>query len=114
KLHENVAADSVGDLLCNQSSNTTSEISPHPLERRLIFKNIGRKDWTIDIECYLRDGGYKDLKKAVTMSRTDILNEVKTSALRGRGGAGFPTGVKWSFIKPDEKKPVYLICNADE
>src|SRR5437879_4595940 len=48
------------------------------------------------------------------MSRTDILNEVKTSALRGRGGAGFPTGVKWSFIKPDEKKPVYLICNADE
>jgi NADH-quinone oxidoreductase subunit F len=48
------------------------------------------------------------------MSRTDILNEIKTSALRGRGGAGFPTGVKWSFIKPDEKKPVYLICNADE
>jgi len=48
------------------------------------------------------------------MSRVDILNEVKTSALRGRGGAGFPTGVKWSFIKPDEKKPVYLICNADE
>src|SRR5436190_9439877 len=46
KLHENVAADSAGDLLCNQSSNTTSEISPHPLERRLIFKNIGRKDWT--------------------------------------------------------------------
>jgi len=114
KLHENVDANLVGELLRNQSPNTTSEISPHPLERRLIFKNIGRKDWTIDIECYLRDGGYKDLKKALTMSRADILNEVKTSALRGRGGAGFPTGVKWSFIKPEEKKPVYLICNADE
>src|SRR5207237_1885400 len=47
-------------------------------------------------------------------SRTEIVNEVKTSGLRGRGGAGFPCGVKWSFIKADEKKPVYLICNADE
>ena len=63
---------------------------PHPLERRLIFKNIGRADWTTDIDCYLRDGGYEQLKKAVTMSRTDIVNEVKTSGLRGRGGAGFP------------------------
>ena len=48
------------------------------------------------------------------MSRAEIVNEVKNSGLRGRGGAGFPCGVKWSFIKPDEKKPVYLICNADE
>ncbi len=48
------------------------------------------------------------------MSRGDIVNEVKTSGLRGRGGAGFPCGVKWGFIKPDEKKPIYLICNADE
>src|ERR1700719_3402233 len=86
----------------------------HPREHRIIFKNIDRPDWTNDIGCYLRDGGYEDLKKAVKMSRTDIVNEVKTSGLRGRGGAGFPCGVKWSFIKPDEKKPVYLICNADE
>ena len=48
------------------------------------------------------------------MSREQIVSEVKTSGLRGRGGAGFPCGVKWSFIKADEKKPVYLICNADE
>ena len=89
--------------------------SPHPLERRLIFKNIGREDYTIDIDCYLRNGGYEQLRKAaIKMSRTEIVNEVKTSGLRGRGGAGFPCGVKWSFIKPDEKKPVYLICNADE
>ncbi|MDQ6765697.1 MAG: NADH-quinone oxidoreductase subunit NuoF [Verrucomicrobiota bacterium] len=87
---------------------------PHPYEHRLIFKNIGREGWSTGIDCYLRDGGYEQLKKAVTMSRTDIVNEVKTSGLRGRGGAGFPCGVKWGFIKPDEKKPVYLICNADE
>src|SRR5262249_35043153 len=87
---------------------------PHPLERRLVFKNIGRDDYTIDLGCYLKNGGYQELRKALGMSRTEIVNEVKTSGLRGRGGAGFPCGVKWSFIKPDEKKPVYLICNADE
>ena len=114
ELHENVDPNSVADLLRNQRSNVNHQTLPHPLERRLVFKNIGRLDWTPNIDCYLDDGGYEQLKKAVTMSRTDILNEVKTSALRGRGGAGFPTGVKWSFIKPDEKKPVYLICNADE
>ena len=114
-LHENVDPDSAADLLRPQRSTPNPQpSSPHSLERRLIFKNIGRKDWTTDIDCYLRDGGYEQLKKAVTMSRVDILNEVKTSALRGRGGAGFPTGVKWSFVKPDEKKPIYLICNADE
>jgi len=114
-LHENVNPDSPPDLVRPQLSTLNSQpLSPHPLERRIVFKNIGRKDWTIDIDCYLGDDGYKQLEKAVTMSRVDILNEVKTSALRGRGGAGFPTGVKWSFIKPDEKKPVYLICNADE
>ena len=113
-LHENVHPDSAADLLRSQLSTLNPQPSPHPLERRLIFKNIGRQDWTTDIDCYLRDGGYDQLKKAVTMSRVDILNEVKTSALRGRGGAGFPTGVKWSFIKAEEKKPVYLICNADE
>jgi NADH-quinone oxidoreductase subunit F len=114
-LHENVDPDSAADLLRPKRSTPNPQpSSPHSLERRLIFKNIGRKDWTTDIDCYLRDGGYEQLKKAVTMSRVDILNEVKTSALRGRGGAGFPTGVKWSFVKPDEKKPIYLICNADE
>src|SRR6184192_699963 len=124
ELHENVDPNSVAGLFLNQrpitpepgegGSNVTHQTLPHPLEHRLVFKNIGCPDWTPNIDCYLDDGGYEQLKKAVTMSRTDILNEVKTSALRGRGGAGFPTGVKWSFIKPDEKKPVYLICNADE
>jgi len=113
-LHENVAPESAPALLSDHSSLVTDHPPPHSLERRLIFKNIGREGYTIDIDCYLRNGGYEQLKSAVKMSRTEIVNEVKSSGLRGRGGAGFPCGVKWSFIKPDEKKPVYLICNADE
>ncbi len=88
--------------------------SPHPRENRIVFKNIDRPGWTIDIDCYLRDGGYQELKKALRMKPETIVNEVKISGLRGRGGAGFPCGVKWGFIRPGGPKPVYLICNADE
>jgi NADH-quinone oxidoreductase subunit F len=88
--------------------------TPHPREKRIIFKNIDRPGWTTDIECYLQDNGYEELKKAFTMKPEQIVNEVKVSGLRGRGGAGFPCGVKWGFIKPGGSKPVYLICNADE
>jgi len=112
-LHENVQPDNAMSILSESPAKPVVH-PPHPLEQRIIFKNIGRENWQTDIETYLDDGGYEDLRKAVKMSRADIVNEVKTSGLRGRGGAGFPCGVKWSFIKPDEKKPVYLICNADE
>jgi NADH-quinone oxidoreductase subunit F len=114
QLYENLDVNSIADLLRKQTSNIKHQTSPHPLEHRLIFKNIGRPDWTTDIDCYLRDGGYEQLKQALTLPRADIVNKVKNSGLRGRGGAGFSCGLKWSFIKPDEKRPVYLICNADE
>ncbi|MFK7909431.1 MAG: NADH-quinone oxidoreductase subunit NuoF [Akkermansiaceae bacterium] len=87
---------------------------PDAREHRLIFKNIDRKGWDPSIDCYLNDGGYDQLKKAIKMEPGDITNEVKASGLRGRGGAGFPTGVKWGFIPPNNTKPVYLICNCDE
>ena len=87
---------------------------PHPREHRLIFKNVDRVGWNTSIDCYMADGGYEMLKKAFKMERSAITNEVKASGLRGRGGAGFPTGVKWGFIPPTNTKPVYLICNADE
>lgn len=87
---------------------------PHPREHRLIFKNIDREGWNPSIARYLEDGGYDQLKKAIAMEPNDITTEVKKSGLRGRGGAGFPTGVKWGFIPPKNTKPVYLICNADE
>jgi NADH-quinone oxidoreductase subunit F len=80
----------------------------------MIFRNVDRAGFDPSIECYLRDGGYEQLRKAVTMEQPAIIDEVKKSGLRGRGGAGFPTGVKWGFIPPTNTKPVYLICNADE
>src|ERR1700749_3183702 len=88
--------------------------TPHPRERRIVFKNVDREGWAPDIDCYLKDGGYEELKKALKMQPKQIVNEVKASGVRGRGGAGFPTGAKWGFIRPGETKPIYLICNADE
>ena len=87
---------------------------PHQREHRLIFKNIDRVGWNPSLDTYRNDGGYKQLKDALKREPKEITNEVKKSGLRGRGGAGFPTGVKWGFIPPNNTKPVYLICNADE
>jgi len=71
-------------------------------------------DAAASIDGYLASGGYEGLRKALAMSPGDVTEEVKASGLRGRGGAGFPTGVKWSFIPKDTGKPIYLACNADE
>lgn len=87
---------------------------PHAREYRIIFRNVDRVDWDPSIETYIKDGGYEDQKKAFAMEPKDITEEVKKSGLRGRGGAGFPTGMKWTFIPPNNTKPVYLICNGDE
>lgn len=65
------------------------------------------------IDKYLDEGGYSALKKALGMKPDDVIEEVKISGIRGRGGAGFPAGLKWGFI-PKGKTPVYLVCNADE
>lgn len=68
-----------------------------------------------NIDNYMSKGGYASLRKALTgMSPNDVVEEVKKSGLRGRGGAGFPTGMKWSFIDKKSGKPRYLVCNADE
>lgn len=73
-------------------------------------------DGLITLEEYRTKGdGYSALEKALkTMTPEEVHEEVKTSSVRGRGGAGFPAGVKWGFIPPDNEKPVYLVCNADE
>ncbi|HVB34762.1 MAG TPA: NADH-quinone oxidoreductase subunit NuoF [Patescibacteria group bacterium] len=70
----------------------------------------------IDLAAYERAGGYQAVRKAMAMSPAEITDEVKKSDLRGRGGAGFPTGQKWSFVPtgPDAPRPKYLVANGDE
>ena len=80
---------------------------------KLLLNNIDTPNLKT-LEVYKSLGGYSILEKALKMKDADIVEEVKKSGLRGRGGAGFPTGMKWSFIAKPEGVPRYLICNADE
>jgi NADH-quinone oxidoreductase subunit F len=82
--------------------------------KKILTEHIGTENLD-QIDVYISKGGYSSLYKALkTMSPNDVVEEVKKSGLRGRGGAGFPTGLKWSFIDKKSGKPRYLICNADE
>ena len=84
------------------------------LETPLISRHWGMKD-SHKLEVSVMQGGYKALEKALKeMTPDSIIEEVKKSNLRGRGGAGFPTGMKWSFVPKDSPKARYVICNADE
>src|SRR5215213_8214936 len=65
-------------------------------------------------DAYRENGGYASVEKAFKLTPNDIVEEVKKSGLRGRGGAGFPTGMKWSFMAKPEGVARYLVCNADE
>jgi len=89
-------------------------LPPHPKERRIVFQNAWTQGYTPDIDCYVKNGGYAELKKALSMKPEEIIDEVKKSNLRGRGGAAFPCGVKWGFIRRDDGKPHYIACNGDE
>lgn len=80
---------------------------------RLITENCGTID-PRDIDQYIANDGFEGLKKALSMKPEDVIEEVKGSGLRGRGGAGFPTGLKWDFCRGAKGSPKYLICNADE
>jgi NADH-quinone oxidoreductase subunit F len=94
---------------------TSGALHPrNPLEIPLISKRWGIPN-SRNIDIYLQNEGYQALDKALKqMTPEAIVEEVKKSGLRGRGGAGFPTGMKWSFVPKDSPKPKYLICNADE
>src|ERR1039458_801168 len=97
-----------------------------PQEYRQILKHVDQPGYTPDLDCYLRQGGYEVLKSALGLQPTTLPNgkmlsgpeqlrqEIMVSGLRGRGGAGFSCGLKWSFVDRKSGKPIYLICNADE
>ena len=84
------------------------------MPEKIVFKNIDVPSCH-KLDVYRKQGGYKTLKKLLSDWKPDeVIQEVKKSGLRGRGGAGFPAGVKWSFIPKDSYSPKYLCCNADE
>ncbi|MGA8597789.1 MAG: NADH-quinone oxidoreductase subunit NuoF [Bryobacteraceae bacterium] len=86
---------------------------PSPLEVRVISQRFLLPN-SASIDTYLATDGYVAIKNAMEMSPDQIIDELKASNLRGRGGAGFPTGLKWSFVPRGTGKPAYIICNSDE
>ena len=85
---------------------------PAPIGTKVVTSRFGNEE-AKTLAGYEKTGGYQTLRKALAMRPEDVLNEVKASNLRGRGGAGFATGVKWGFVPKDATK-VHLVCNADE
>ncbi|MEN6349672.1 MAG: NADH-quinone oxidoreductase subunit F, partial [Syntrophomonas sp.] len=82
-------------------------------EMRIVLRNYGKVD-PLNIDTYIAQGGYKGLEKARSMGTADLIADVKKSNLRGRGGAGFNCGMKWSFAAGAVADQKYVICNADE
>jgi NADH-quinone oxidoreductase subunit F len=78
-----------------------------------LLKNVDRQN-SEDLNVYVQNGGYENLRKVIRMKPEEIIAEIKKANLRGRGGAGFPTGIKWEAAFKDPKFPKYLVCNADE
>ena len=100
--------------LTHESIPNYSEINFYKKQHRLVLENCGAIN-PEQIEEYIAVGGYEALAKAVTtMSPEDVIEEIQKSGLRGRGGGGFPTGMKWQFAKASVSDKKYVICNADE
>ena len=85
----------------------------HNRQKKIVLANCGKID-PEKIEAYLEVDGYESIKKALKMNPEDLREVVKQSGLRGRGGAGFPTGLKWELCAANKENPKYVICNADE
>lgn len=105
-------------LLCKNEEglavNSLDELNFYKKQHRIVLKNCGLID-PENIDEYLAFDGYKALEKVLTtMSQDDVIKTVSDSGLRGRGGAGFPTGKKWQFAKASEADQKYVACNADE
>ncbi len=125
-VHGNLTRDKIKQVLADYragkapdwrqlpySTNDYRSYKPGPGEP-VLMDNVGLID-PMEIQPYLDRGGYAALKKAVTtMTPEEVVEEVKASGIRGRGGAGFPAGLKWSFTRPLTVTPKYIVCNADE
>jgi NADH-quinone oxidoreductase subunit F len=118
--YDNVTSEKLDKILAELRTGKLSKqpiakpLPAHPLEKRILLANITKPGYTGSFADYEKEGGYQALTKALTMKPEEIVNEVKNSEIRGRGGAGFPCGLKWSFLAKNTGKPIYLVCNADE
>ena len=102
------------DPVSDQVVPRHKDIDFYAKQQRIVLRNCGRIN-PERIEDYLAQGGYQSLSKALSeMTPEQVVVEVKRSGLRGRGGAGFPTGMKWEFCRKAQGEPKYIICNADE
>ena len=98
----------------NKKCKGTSEIPFYNKQKRIVLKNCGTLDPS-DINEYIAQGGYEGAIKALNkMKSEEVCEEIKTSGLRGRGGGGFPTGLKWEFTLKENNEKKYVICNGDE
>jgi NADH-quinone oxidoreductase subunit F len=88
------------------------QLVSHPEEVKIISRRWGQG--AADIDKYMELGGYQALRKCLEQGPEWVINEMKASGLRGRGGAGFPTGLKWSFVPKQSEKPKYVLVNGDE
>jgi formate dehydrogenase iron-sulfur subunit len=91
----------------------TEELDYLKKQQRLTFARIGKTD-PISLEDYINNDGYRGLSNALNLPQTDIVKAVTDSGLRGRGGAAFPTGIKWNTVLNTPSEQKYIICNADE
>jgi NADH-quinone oxidoreductase subunit F len=122
-FYENLSSETVDQIIDGLDAGRKPTPAPrtsgsvherHPAEVPVISRRFGIKD-SHKIDVYLRNEGYQALEKALKeMTPEQIIEETKKSNLRGRGGAGFPAGMKWSFVPKDIPKPKYVIANADE
>jgi len=108
--------DKAFGVLGTESANGIPSIWDHPMLKkqvRIVLKNCGIID-PQNIDHYLANDGYQGLNKALSMKPDNVIKVVSESGLRGRGGAGFPTGLKWKFTRAEKEPEKYVICNADE
>ncbi|QGG49086.1 NADH-quinone oxidoreductase subunit NuoF [Heliorestis convoluta] len=101
------------DALTGRNVETYEDINFYSKQERTVLRNCGRID-PEKIEDYVAQEGYKGLKKALSMTPRQVIDEIKRSELRGRGGGGFPTGLKWQLTAEAAGDEKYIICNADE
>ena len=115
-FYERMTAEKIDVLI---ASLKNGEMPPRDVQYNygtvcgILFKNRDKVN-SASITTYKNNGGYAALKKAREMKPESVITEVKNAEIRGRGGAGFPAGLKWGFLPKDDDRPVYLICNADE